>query len=1184
MQALCIWNENAAAFVSGHEEFSRIVLNPVQTGFALKADDKTLYVQPGEAGTFAGCAWRCLHIAGSIRHLTDSWTLRRTLLSSLGFDSRQICAVSAEHFRIDLCHDGFVMQDLSTNGTFVNGRRLPKRDSAELHEMDWILAAGFVFVLLPGNLLYCPEAIFEQSLNEITQWKPQDNLSDYCPAAKPASFEKLKPRFDPFPVCELEIEPPALLPSQQPPHWFSSIGSSGMILVSSLVSAVSLWIRNPQDSSAVAASLATSLSMAGAFLGFGFINRSISIHQADKARKQAEALYETYLKERREEALHHQNFARQSWRQVHAGLYRLSKTYLGCMDENWFLPVGVKQQKTVQLKLPPVRYDQKEDQLIRSMEELGRMPLQSEVWDCLKQGDVCRVSGYTPDTPKKIFGLFAWMNKSQQRKFAWIGPNLIDHTDLIDRPDVIDRADVIDGADPIREASLKNRESVFQLPMHPSFVIRDHACRYETISDWRSDYESNPDTEWLIWTQKDEAVPSLPRTTWIGPCLKEARILHLLNPLPELSDEKLRASILPVKPARSVWSMLSSPDAAADDFRSSQVSMSVQLDEQTRWDLKQDGPHALVCGMTGSGKSEGLTCVLLQLALNNDAKLLQYILIDFKGGAFAQAFYRFPHLAGRITNLQENAFFRLQSALAKELKRRQQALADFLLEFPYESADLESYNQHHPEMPLSHLLIVVDEFAQLKSSLPEAMKQLQETARIGRSLGIHLILATQKPAGVVDEQIWSNARSKLCFMVAQASDSREVLGHDKASRLRKPGAFILQVSGSSERQGQMMYVRSPCRNGGRLQVLDEQEHLLYENQAPKSILERASSLIEQDHQPNRWILHPDLLHSPYHNHGVLLDELDHLKEWKPAAGQPVWIQAPREVLEKAAQTLAASSCDPVYTVGFDAKHADQQIEAQNLWQWQNKKDCLLLIWCSGIRSDLLELVLGNPALCVVLLHDGPLTRCTGLLERCLWRFGAGISQREDQFLLFGKGQTGEQKWPLMQLWHQGLLQEAGFNEHPMMQRQTRKPIRLISNPLSFCEDLELPFGLLGFDIHTYQPVFFRHTERILIVWAQPSAGLLAKNLVRFWQMQDPLFSCGQFPCDKQVALLSLPEQNALLNTPEGIQDLYERRIFFIGKGIRDYQYALKVSAMMEEGGDGVYFDQTVRFVHTACFT
>ena len=124
-------------------------------------------------------------------------------------------------------------------------------------------------------------------------------------------------------------------------------------------------------------------------------------------------------------------------------------------------------------------------------------------------------------------------------------------------------------------------------------------------------------------------------------------------------------------------------------------------------------------------------------------------------------------------------------SIKAELIKRQELFA----EYDVNKIDdyIKLYKSGAVKTPLPHLILVVDEFAELKSEQPEFMKELISAARIGRSLGVHLILATQKPAGVVNDQIWSNSKFKLCLKVQDKSDSNEVLKSPLAAEIREPG-------------------------------------------------------------------------------------------------------------------------------------------------------------------------------------------------------------------------------------------------------------------------------------------------------------------------------------------------------------------------------------------------------------
>lgn len=218
---------------------------------------------------------------------------------------------------------------------------------------------------------------------------------------------------------------------------------------------------------------------------------------------------------------------------------------------------------------------------------------------------------------------------------------------------------------------------------------------------------------------------------------------------------------------------------------------------------KYHGPHGLIAGMTGSGKSEFIITYILSMAINYHPYEVQFILIDYKGGGLAGAFensnigLKLPHLVGTITNLDVNEIKRSLASIESELKRRQ-SLFNKAREISGESTiDIYKYQKMYREgtidEPISHLFIISDEFAELKNQQPEFMEQLISTARIGRSLGVHLILATQKPSGVVDPQIWSNTRFRVCMRVQDKSDSNEVIKCPDAAYLKQTGRFYFQV-------------------------------------------------------------------------------------------------------------------------------------------------------------------------------------------------------------------------------------------------------------------------------------------------------------------------------------------------------------------------------------------------------
>ena len=168
-----------------------------------------------------------------------------------------------------------------------------------------------------------------------------------------------------------------------------------------------------------------------------------------------------------------------------------------------------------------------------------------------------------------------------------------------------------------------------------------------------------------------------------------------------------------------------------------------------------------------------------------------FMIIDYKGGGMSNALAGLPHLVATLTNLESDGLLdRAKISLKAELERRQRLFA--------EAGGVQHIDEYYASPmretePLPHLMIVIDEFAQLKAEKPEFMDEMIRIASIGRTLGVHLLLATQKPAGTVDEKIWSNARFRICFRVQDESDSREMLKRPDAAWLTNPGRGYLQV-------------------------------------------------------------------------------------------------------------------------------------------------------------------------------------------------------------------------------------------------------------------------------------------------------------------------------------------------------------------------------------------------------
>lgn len=206
---------------------------------------------------------------------------------------------------------------------------------------------------------------------------------------------------------------------------------------------------------------------------------------------------------------------------------------------------------------------------------------------------------------------------------------------------------------------------------------------------------------------------------------------------------------------------------------------------------KYHGPHGLIAGTTGSGKSETLQTYMLSLALNFSPYDIGFFVIDFKGGGMANLFNGLPHMLGTISNLSGNQVRRAMVSIKSENRRRQRIFSEHGVNNINLYTRLLKNNE--ASIPVPHLFIIIDEFAELKREEPEFMKELISVAQVGRSLGVHLILATQKPSGTVDDNIWSNTKFRLCLRVADKADSNDMLHKPDAAYITQVGRGYLQV-------------------------------------------------------------------------------------------------------------------------------------------------------------------------------------------------------------------------------------------------------------------------------------------------------------------------------------------------------------------------------------------------------
>ncbi|RME69678.1 MAG: hypothetical protein D6784_18010 [Chloroflexi bacterium] len=224
---------------------------------------------------------------------------------------------------------------------------------------------------------------------------------------------------------------------------------------------------------------------------------------------------------------------------------------------------------------------------------------------------------------------------------------------------------------------------------------------------------------------------------------------------------------------------------------------------EMHFEAKRDGVHGLIAGGTGSGKSELLMTLIVSLALNYDPSVLNFVLVDYKGGGAFLPFEDLPHCVDIITNLNKSAVRRFFTAINAEMQRRQALNAET------GTKDIVEYRAkglHLTHQPYPHLFIIIDEYAEMITDNPEFKDELDSITRVGRAQGVNLLLASQRPTGVSD-QMRANIKFRICLRVEQVDTSREMLRRSDAAFLPSgmPGRGYLQIGNENIELIQVAY-------------------------------------------------------------------------------------------------------------------------------------------------------------------------------------------------------------------------------------------------------------------------------------------------------------------------------------------------------------------------------------------
>lgn len=1056
----------------------------------------------------------------------------------------------------DTFQERFWIESFSSLGLYLNGKRLKK---APLQNGDWIFIGGHSFFWYDA-LLLCP-GISQENANQSLPLKVASLKKD----------EKIQPsvffeELNDLPTIQVESPINMEMEEERNLSLTSSMNPGTTMLLSTVVSTLSsLMVSNSSHL------FPTLLSGGLGAIGFlGFYGWQARKRQSKKRQAKAKSRndYLHYLQDQIEkvETLRQDKNVQFSLQKQRLLSFDPSLKHSQCL-ENWKLPLAAFKKPYIQLELPKLSWQFAQSPSQKALSQLESFDSYALSWSFLYQGQGAIVFYQNHEQLIHFYLLWCWMVFNQSRRFAWIGflkPHSFHPASLIEGQDLY-----FESLQAFLRYKTKYPSIEWTICVHPNVV--------ETL---------NLASLFLLETNPSSFLKSQsPQETWIL-CTHSSQTLFFQNI--ELSSQPL---IFPFQVSSSLWRQSAylpfetsekgslpwsctyflQENHEEDLSLTLQANLKVEMAPGIFWDLKEEGPHALVAGVTGSGKSEGLCSILFQLALQNSADLVRFVLIDFKGGSFLAPLQDLPHTAALLTNLVGQEIHRLEIALQRELDRRQSVLLKWLEKNPGSIPDLEHCQDPKTHKIFSHILICVDEFGQLKARFPEFLKFLQETARIGRSLGIHLILSTQKPAGLVDEQIWANCKAKLCFPVLDLADSREVLGHEGATKLKKSGEFILQIGSESEKKGRAFYLKKPASGRSSLFTYDsswkEISSLSLQDAIRQKILER------QEKIKPLMICDPKSKADDFC--GILEDCIDQAPFFVlPSSGLVLAIGQEENVKLLAIQLAwqcAQEEKIPLNATSFSLFHA-QRVTLSSLWLLEASTHSLaIFVNLDEIPFELLEFLLSKSNVVLILVASQISFRQEKILTKVKLRLIAGIGAK-DQLALASDGRLRQEEgFPVV---------HALYDNHEKRlivgKKLPSKPekVPFFSLPVvnlksSSSSLLEGRPNLIGIEAKTLKP-FFLTQKGLTIAWSQPTLKEKANHLVLRLQLENPLLSLVSHPTPTCLCLLDLSNE---LDGANLLQKALEAGpVLFVGKGLSAWQYLLQLTLPMETVGDALLIE------------
>lgn len=1060
----------------------------------------------------------------SLYQKPQQWCLK-TLgsICVLGRDSTcDICikdsTISKQHFQIQEDH----FQDLeSTNGTYRNGKRF---FSGQLQPGDHLFFGYQEAYFIPGYLILESES---SKTSDSPMYSTPEAWKEFPPCQPTISI----------PACiDFTLESPQSIAKAQKGKLLQAIGSSLLILTSGVMSTLIVWISMPSQGQSVFSLMLNSISMSLAFGAYGLWNRESTYKEKVKEYKKQEEQYVAYCDECRYTLQQYQEQYEGQMQRLEAQ-YQLSlSNYQREAYQEYRLLLGWVPGKWLHLHYSLPNYLQKKEPLFQHQQLfIESVDTHTQLPFFLHQEEIFYLPCMSKEWIHQLFLQWLLVAYQKQRKWVWVDSQMSLEHEFLNHP----------------ACQQKRQKLLVTNPKEWSDLLGHLDCQMEYT--------------FFIKEKFAQPFPTSKHTfICLDPSAKAFQPIHftentiLFRQLLSKGFEEPPSIIKEIYKKELSRLLLS-------DIRGEKVNMDISLGKtklgqqiQISLDENKEGPHGFLAGMTGSGKSELLKGMLLQLVLQNSPEKLQYLLIDFKGGAFGQNFIQYAHCRGTLTNLDQEEMERFEISLQSFLEERQRKLRQFIQDYPQQTAHVDAYNQVYPHQPLAHVLIIVDELAELKENFPDFMIKLKEIARIGRSLGIHCLLSTQKPLGVIDDQIRANLNFKICLPMASASDSYEVLRSDKAFILQQPGQFICQVQGM-EQIGQAWYFQQETYryDVGFCEVDEAQNELYSYHQQTQTVFEQLSSRIETYHDKKDWIIQPfhqgcfqkeelALIDDPYHRH---------VQNWYPQKAQKVAVLCALPQRQKEfIRSIVAWAKIPVYGLGIEDEYLDETLNEKRFFSIDTfEKDCIWIIDASFVKPATLK-QLDDVHVIVFILMKSWDRSYASWITLCQERICIDFETIDDVRSFF----TCRVPPQLSCSNHQGWICQD-HQLHSILFKNPQTKLSKQKKAKAYRLQPDCQGFLLGTNLDHHKEVFWEGKRPLLICYAQESAYSHIVELLEKWQTQAALNIQTDLSVVADVYVLHVLYAMHQIQSESFLSKIYDLDIFWVGKGVKDYAYMLKRS-------------------------